>query len=109
MQRAEEFLADSLADYQKLAALTEKTYHYANSMQTSQRKIPVSGGVKGVGTNYLWSQLVPLYQKELADFQTSVAALERRAPPRLDENTAQQPAGTVPGVRSPAWRSARSN
>lgn len=77
MERAEKSLAESLSDYQKLAALTEKTYRYANSMQTSQRKIPVSGGVKGVGTNYLWSQLVPLYQKELADFQAKVAQLKQ--------------------------------
>jgi len=105
LQQAEKFLATSLADYQKLAALTEKTYHYANSMQTSQRKIPVSGGVKGVGTNYLWSQLVPLYQKELADFQTSLAALERRSPTRLDGNTGQQRAVSETGAPVAAWPS----
>ena len=77
MQRAAKFLEQSLAHYQQLVALTEKTYHYANSMQTSQRKIPVSGGIKGHGTNYLWSQLVPLYQKELEDFQAKVAQLEQ--------------------------------
>ena len=41
-----------------------------------QRKIPVRGGEHGVGTNYLWSQLVPLYQKELEDFQAKVAQLK---------------------------------
>jgi hypothetical protein len=46
-------------------------------MQTSQRKIPVPGGKNGVGTNFLWSQLVPLYQKELADFQAGVAQLKQ--------------------------------
>jgi hypothetical protein len=46
-------------------------------MQTSQRKIPFTGGVKGAGTNYLWSQLVPLYRKELEDFQAKVARLKR--------------------------------
>ncbi len=76
MEKAEEFLAESFADYQKLAALTAPTYNYANSMQTSQRKIPVPGGVKGVGTNFLWSQLVPLYQHELEDFQKKVAQLK---------------------------------
>jgi hypothetical protein len=45
-------------------------------MQTSQRKIPVSGGVGGKGTNYLWSQLVPLYKKELEDFRAKVAQLK---------------------------------
>ena len=77
MQQAGTFLAESFDDYQKLVALTEKTYHYANSMQTSQRKIPVSGGVKGKGTNYLWSQLVPLYKKELDDFQSKVEHLKQ--------------------------------
>ncbi len=61
----------------KLVALTKPAYHYANSMQTSQRKIPVSGGVKGVGTNCLWSQLVPLYRKELEDFQAKVEHLKQ--------------------------------
>jgi len=76
MQQAATFLADSFADYQKLVALTTPTYHYANSMQTSQRKIPVSGGAHGGGANFLWSQLEPLYQKELSDFQAKVAALK---------------------------------
>ena len=92
MERAEKFLAESFADYQKLVVLTENTYHYANSMQTSQRKIPVSGGTKGVGTNYLWSQLVPLYQKELDDFQAKVAQLKLNAnsvTPAVDESKIQ--------------------
>ena len=106
MQQGEKFLAESLAAYQKLAALTEKTYRYANSMQTSQRKIPVPGGVKGVGTNYLWSQLVPLYQTELEDFQAKVAKLEHRAPARLDPNTPRL-AATVPGAPIVAWLAAQ--
>jgi len=76
MRTAESFLAASLEAYEKLAAMTAPTYRYANSMQTSQRKIPVSGGAHGNGTNYLWSQLVPMYQKELADFQAKVAQLK---------------------------------
>jgi hypothetical protein len=79
MEDAERFLAESLADYQQLAEMTRDTYRYANSMQTSQRKIPVSGGYKGVGTNYLWSQLVPLYQRELADFQKKLEELKDKA------------------------------
>ena len=79
MEHAEQYLAESLADYQKLAEMTRDTYRYANSMQTSQRKIPVSGGYKGVGTNYLWSQLVPLYQRELTEFQTKLGQLRESA------------------------------
>ena len=104
LEHAEQFLVESLADYQKLVGLTEKTYRYANSMQTSQRKIPVRGGENGRGTNYLWSQLLPLYQKELADFQAKV--VERRAPSRLATN-GQQLAGTVPGDSITAWPSAK--
>jgi hypothetical protein len=44
-------------------------------MQTSQRKIPVPGGVNGVAANYHWMQLVPIYKKELDDFQAKVAQL----------------------------------
>ncbi len=54
MEQAEKLLAESFKYYQQLATLTDKTYHFANSMQTSQRKIPFTGGVKGVGTNYHW-------------------------------------------------------
>jgi hypothetical protein len=86
MERAEKFLAESFTNYQKLATLTTPTYHYANSMQTSQRKIPVPGGVKGIGTNFLWSQLVPLYQRELSDFQNRVAQLKHNATNSVDES-----------------------
>jgi hypothetical protein len=77
MENAETYLAASLADYEKLSALASPAYHYANSMQTSQRKIPFPGGVGGIGTNYLWSQLVPLYRRELADFRAKVALLKQ--------------------------------
>lgn len=76
MEEAKGFLTESFADYQKLVSLTDDTYSYANSMQTSQRKIPFPGGVRGVGTNFLWSQLLPAYRKELADFETKVAHLQ---------------------------------
>ena len=76
MEAAEKFLAESLAAYQRLDELTAKTYYYANSMQTSQRKIPAPGGAGGKPANYLWSQLVPRYQNELKDFQAKVVQLK---------------------------------
>lgn len=79
MERAEQFLELSFKDYQILAELTTTTYRYANSMQTSQRKIPVPGGVDGRPANFLWSQLIPLYEKELTDFQSKVARLKEGA------------------------------
>jgi len=75
MQQAETNLAASVQAYEELVALTQPAYRFANGMQTSQRKIPVSGGAHGHGTNYLWSQLLPLYQNELATFQAKVAGM----------------------------------
>ena len=48
MRTAETFLASSLdtVTIKNWRQLTDTTYHYANSMQTSQRKIPVSGGAR---------------------------------------------------------------
>lgn len=77
MEKAQKWLAESVEAFGYLVTLTDKTYRYANSMQTSQRKIPVRGGENGKGTNYLWSQLLPLYEKELKDFQTKVVALKQ--------------------------------
>jgi hypothetical protein len=80
MEQAGSYVAGSLMDFQWLDTLTQKTYHYANSMQTSQRKIPVPGGIRGgAGTNYLWSQLVPFYNREKMDFLAHVAELKTNA------------------------------
>lgn len=77
LEQAETNLAASLDAYQKLVSLTKDSYRFANSMQTSQRKIPFAGGASGHGTNYLWSQVLPYYQKELADFQARVEKLKQ--------------------------------
>jgi len=76
MVQARDYLAKSFDYYQRLAALTEKTYRFANGMQTSQRKIPFPGAIDGVRANYRWSQLVGQYKKELEDFQARVASVE---------------------------------
>jgi len=86
MQQAETNLAASVKAYEGLVALTQPAYRFANGMQTSQRKIPVSGGAHGHGTNYLWSQLLPMYQTELAAFQSKVAAMS--SPPTAGASTA---------------------
>ncbi len=75
MDRAQTELSASFEHYQQLAALTADSYRFANSMQTSQRKIPVSGGSHGNGTNYHWTQLIGVYQTELEDFRAKVATL----------------------------------
>ncbi len=77
LERANMFMNMSFQNYTNLVALTEKTYRFANSMQTSQRKIPVPGGSGGKPANYLWSQLGPFYKKELEDFRAKVEQLKQ--------------------------------
>ncbi len=69
---AEKHLAQSIAHFRDLESLTRGTYAFANTMQTSQRRIPVPGGVEGKPANYHWTQLLPIYEKEYADFAKSV-------------------------------------
>ena len=71
LQDAEKLLAASVDDFATLTALTDKTYRNAAGMQTSQRTIPVRGGPD---TNH-WRDLLPVYQKELATFQTRLKSL----------------------------------
>ena len=79
MEKAQQYLSESLDHYREMVSLTEHTYRFANSMQTRQRRVPVSGGKNGKPANYLWSQLLPLYEKELADFQKRVNDLKNGA------------------------------
>ena len=52
--------------WKQLSKMTDETYLYANSMQTAQRRIPM-GGDNG---NYkTWSDMLPVYEKELANLQ----------------------------------------
>jgi hypothetical protein len=44
-------------------------------MQTAQRRIPVVGGNAGQPANFHWTQVLPVYEKELADFDGRLAAL----------------------------------
>lgn len=73
---AEVLMEKSLTDFRRLVSLTKSAYHFANSMQTGHRKIPFPGAANGVGTNYHWTQVLPLYEKELADFKAHVAELK---------------------------------
>lgn len=76
MELAATRMREGLAEFEGLARLTKPSYRFANSMQTGHRKIPFNGAVNGVGTNYHWSQVLPLYQRELADFQAQVKQLK---------------------------------
>jgi len=76
MEAAEAHMANSVETFKQLAVLTTPAYRFVNSMQTGHRKIPFGGATSGVGTNYHWSQVVHLYEKELADFKSQVAELK---------------------------------
>jgi hypothetical protein len=89
-------MESSLLAFRVLSGETKKTYHFANSMQTGHRKIPFPGAAYGVGTNYHWSHVLPLYEKELADFKTQVAELKN---PKL--------AGSETGAPIVAWPTAK--
>ena len=70
------FLEKSVELWRKLAALTDSTYLYANSMQTAQRRIPV-GGDNG---NYkTWREMLPVYEAELAALKANIDKLKHPA------------------------------
>jgi hypothetical protein len=73
MQAAAAHLGESVDHFRRLAELTRRTYRFANTMQTSQRRIPFPGGAAdGTPINYHWSQVLPHYESELAAFKERV-------------------------------------
>ncbi|HYG22060.1 MAG TPA: hypothetical protein VEH04_04695 [Verrucomicrobiae bacterium] len=94
MNAAGEHMTRSLERFRELTALTRNTYQFANSMQTGHRKIPFGGAANGAGTNYHWVQVLPLYEKELADFRVALAEL--KDPARATSTTAVQPWPAAP-------------
>lgn len=64
LDRAAVWMEKSLQAYRKVTELTIKTYLYANSMQTPQRKIPFPNG-ELYGH---WAQCLPEYEKEYENF-----------------------------------------
>lgn len=75
MDQALVHLKDSLTAFERLTDLTRHTYAFANTMQTSQRRIPVAGGRDGERINYHWTQLLPTYTQEYKDFEARVKGL----------------------------------
>ncbi|MFV0541518.1 MAG: glycoside hydrolase family 20 zincin-like fold domain-containing protein [Aestuariibaculum sp.] len=63
----------SVSLYQELVSRTKDTYLYANSMQTSQRRIPIGGDD---GKNKTWEELLPHYERELANFKRNIERLK---------------------------------
>lgn len=80
LQQALPHLEESVEHYRKLADRTRNSYWYANSMQTTQRKIPI----RGVDGKYKsWDELLPLYEAELLHFRQQLDSL-KQAPRRTD-------------------------
>jgi hypothetical protein len=73
LQKAVPFLEKSVSYFSELVDLTKDTYLYANSMQTAQRRIPISGID---GTNKTWAELLPHYQAELDNFKRNLNTLK---------------------------------
>ncbi|MCX6630377.1 MAG: hypothetical protein NTW28_22385, partial [Candidatus Solibacter sp.] len=84
MERAAAMMQESLAAFERLTSLTRQSYRFANSMQTGHRKVPFNGAANGAGTNYHWTQVLPLYQKELENFRVQVAAVKSGATNRIE-------------------------
>lgn len=78
LDSAAEHLATSLRHFQRLVQYTTNTYQFANSLQTSHRRIPVVGAVDSTPTNYHWSHLLPVYEEEFTEFTNKLAMLKRR-------------------------------
>jgi len=73
LQKALPLLQDSLQSYRLLTELTKGHYRYANSLQTSVRKIPYSGAN---GKYKHWAECLPLYEQELVKFRNKIDGLK---------------------------------
>ena len=69
-------LEESVKSYDRLTKLTIPSYLYANSMQTSQRKIPMRGVD---GTYKHWKEMLPVFEKELSTFRHKIDSLKNNA------------------------------
>lgn len=75
LEAALPLLQTSVDYFRQLAARTDTTYLYANSMQTAQRKIPVSGKDT---KNKTWKELLVYYERELENFRGHIDTLKAR-------------------------------
>lgn len=79
-------LEEGLNHYRELVSLTRDTYYYANSMQTSQRRVPIGGDD---GRMKHWEELLPEYEKELANLKKNIEMLKN--PALLDAKSSTKP------------------
>lgn len=83
LDKAVPLMEEALDYYRKLVDLTKDSYLYANSMQTSQRRIPIGGDD---GKNKTWIEMLPHYEAELANFKNNIAMLKDKAAGKITEN-----------------------
>ncbi|MDE6327092.1 MAG: glycoside hydrolase family 20 zincin-like fold domain-containing protein [Duncaniella sp.] len=76
LDEAVPLLEESLDYYRQLVDRTNGTYLYANSMQTTMRRIPIAGDD---GKNKTWDELYVHYQKELDNFKNNISMLKDKA------------------------------
>ncbi len=81
LEKGKALMEESLIIYRELAALTDETYLYANSMQTPQRKVPFPNGEKYAH----WTQCLPLYEAEYANFSKHLTEMQNGIFPKEDE------------------------
>lgn len=73
LEKAIPLLEKSNETWKVLVNLTKDTYLYANSMQTSQRRIPVGGD----GGNFkTWEEMLPVYEDELSNLRKNIESLK---------------------------------
>ncbi len=73
LESAVALLEQSNDIWRELCKITDKTYLYANSMQTAQRRIPVGGDGGKMKT---WSELAVVYQEELDALKENLAKIK---------------------------------
>lgn len=74
LEYAYTYLNYSVQSYKELVLMTSKSYLYANSMQTQQRKIPMRGVD---GTYKHWKEMLPVFEAELNTFKHKIDSLKR--------------------------------
>ena len=83
-------LEKSLEQWRYLSSKTDSIYLYANSMQTSQRRIPIGGDNGNFKT---WSEMLPVYEAELEALKANIEKLKNP----VAQNTVP-PAAVKPAV-----------
>jgi hypothetical protein len=76
LDSAKALLHESVKAYERLTIFTGQGYLYANSMQTSQRKIPMRGVD---GTFKHWKEILPVFEAELNTFKHKIDSLKVNA------------------------------